>query len=230
MLDFDGTILDTEQPVYQSWAELWQRHDVELSRSRWQAVIGTDGVFDPWTELQQLVGRSLDPALLEQRRQRRDSLQAGYAAREGVLEWLAEARRLKVAVAVASSSPVDWVAGHLERLRLGEHFEVLVCRDDLIPAKPDPTSYREACRRLGARPAWSVAVEDSRHGVAASRAAGLYTVAVPHPLTADLDLSGADVIVPSLASLSLGDTLRRARQRHPHGGEPGDRSDTTPSP
>ncbi|HEX3424829.1 MAG TPA: HAD-IA family hydrolase [Acidimicrobiales bacterium] len=223
MLDFDGTILDTEQPVYQSWAELWQNHDVELSRSRWQAVIGTNGVFDPWMELQQVLGRRLNPALLEQRRQRRDALQAGYVPRDGILEWLAEARRLKVAVAVASSSPVEWVAGHLERLGLGEHFGAVVCRDDLVPAKPDPTSYREACRRLGARPAWSVAVEDSAHGVAAARAAGLYTIAVPHGLTADLDLSAADLVVSSLSSLSLGDALRRARQRDPHGGEAGDR-------
>jgi HAD superfamily hydrolase (TIGR01509 family) len=212
-LDFDGTILDTEQPVYQSWSELWEEHGVALARVRWQAVIGTDGVFDPWAELQREVGGPLDPVLEVRRRARRDELQAAYAPRAGVLEWLSEADRLGVAVAVASSSPAPWVQGHLDRLNLADRFALLVCRTEVIPPKPDPTSYREACYRLGANPAWSVAVEDSIHGVAAAVTAGLFTVAVPHGLTVDLDLSAADVLVASLDELTLTETLGRACER-----------------
>jgi HAD superfamily hydrolase (TIGR01509 family) len=186
---------------------------VELDRTRWQAVIGTDGVFDPWAELQRELGRTLDPVLEGRRRARRDELQAAYVARPGVLAWLGEADRLGVPVAVASSSPGAWVEGHLERLGLAERFALLVCRTDLIPPKPDPTSYREACHRLGVVPKWSVAVEDSTHGVAAAVTAGLFTVAVPHALTVDLDLSAADVLVASLDDLTLSEVLGQARSR-----------------
>jgi HAD superfamily hydrolase (TIGR01509 family) len=210
VLDFDGTILDTEQPVYQSWAELWHDHGVELDRDRWQEIIGTDAGFDPWVELQRRVGW-LDPSLLERRRDRRDWLQLAFVPRDGVLVWLDEADDLGVAVAIASSSPEAWVLGHLERLGLADRFALVVCRSDTVPPKPDPTSYREACQRLGARPRASVAVEDSSHGVAAAVAAGLFTVAVPHPLTVGTDLSAADLIVPSLAALSFADVLARAR-------------------
>jgi HAD superfamily hydrolase (TIGR01509 family) len=213
VLDFDGTILDTEQPVYQSWAELWAEQGVDLARARWQAIIGTDAGFDPWTELQVELGRALDPALQERRRIRRDQLQAAYRPREGVLEWLGEARQLGVPVAIASSSPVEWVRGHLDRFGLGSEFAVLVCRDDVVPPKPDPTSYREACQRLGADVHRSAAVEDSHHGVAAAVAAGLFTVAVPHGLTNDHDLSAADLVVSSLATLGLADVLDRAARR-----------------
>ena len=92
---------------------------------------------------------------------------------------------------------------------------MVVGRDDLVPAKPDPTSYRRACAELGADPWRSVAVEDSRHGVAAAVAAGLFTVAVPHRLTADLDFSQADVVAASLGGLALADVLRQARARGP---------------
>jgi HAD superfamily hydrolase (TIGR01509 family) len=213
VLDFDGTILDTEQPVYQSWAELWQEHGVELARVRWQALIGTDAGFDPWAELQRTLGRQLSPDLEERRRLRRDELQAGYVPRLGIVSWLDQADRLGVPVAVASSSPAGWVTGHLDRLGLGGRFAALVCRDDLVPPKPDPTSYRGACERLGALPRRSVAVEDSPHGVSAAVAAGLFTVAVPHGLTADLDLSAADVIVASLDDLELADALAWAAAR-----------------
>ena len=215
MFDFDGTILDTEQSVYQSWAELWQEQGVELSRRHWQGIIGTDAGFDPWIELERAVGVSLDPALQDRRRDRRDELQATYVPRDGVVTWLEEARRLGLPVAVASSSPIEWVQGHLRRLGLDGFFVTLVCRDESTPAKPDPTSYRLACRRLGARPRWSVAVDDSPHGVDAAVTAGLYTIALPHGLTADLDLSRADVVTASLAGLRLADAVAAARARPP---------------
>lgn len=213
ILDFDGTVLDTEEPVYRSWAELWAEHGHELPLEQWQAVIGTDGVFDPWIELQHRVGRPLGPSLLARRRARRDELQRSHPVRDGILEWLAEAERLDVPVGIASSSPRDWVSSHLERLGLTRHFSCLVCCDGVIPSKPDPTSYRLACDQVSADPAQSVAVEDSPHGVRAAVAAGLYTVAVPHGLTAGLDLSAADIVVESLADLRLGDVLQDAKAR-----------------
>jgi beta-phosphoglucomutase-like phosphatase (HAD superfamily) len=39
--------------------------------------------------------------------------------------------------------------------------------------------------------------------VAAAKAAGLWCVAVPHALTAGLDLSAADAVVDSLADVTL---------------------------
>jgi HAD superfamily hydrolase (TIGR01509 family) len=213
VFDFDGTILDTEEPVYRSWAELWREHGHELALDTWQATIGTDDAFDPWTELEARVGAPLDPALQVARRARRDELQAGTTPRPGVVAWLDSAARLGVPVGIASSSPSPWVEDHLHRLGLRHHFACLACRDDAVPAKPDPTSYRVACERLGGRPAWSVAVEDSPNGVAAAAAAGLFAVAVPHPLTDGLDFSAADVVVTSLEVLSLGAALARARAR-----------------
>lgn len=209
VLDFDGTIVDTEGPAFGSWAELWAEHGVVLARDEWQRIIGTDEWFDPWAELERRLGRPLDPSLQDRRRARYARLQDGQL-RAGILDWLAEAGRLGVPVGIASSSPLDWVESHLERLGLRSHFACLACRDDVVPAKPDPTSYRLTCQRLGADPSLSVAVEDSPHGVAAAVGAGLFTVAVPHGLTADLDLSAADLVVESLGELRLTDVLARA--------------------
>ncbi len=213
VLDFDGTILDTEASLYRSWAEIWGDHGHQLERADWQRNIGGDDQFDPWAELEARVGRRLDPALRERRRLRRDEIQAREPIRSGIHRWLAEAAVLGVPVGVASSSSHEWVASRLELLGIRDRFATLVCRSEEVPAKPEPTSYRLACTRLGIDPARSVAVEDSPNGVAAARGAGLYTVAVPHPLTADLDLSGAHLVVDSLDEVSLADILKRALSR-----------------
>jgi beta-phosphoglucomutase-like phosphatase (HAD superfamily) len=127
--------------------------------------------------------------------------------------WLEDATELAVPVAIASSSPEEWVESHLIRLGIREAFQTLVCAGRRVPAKPDPTCYLIGCKQLGADPVHSVAVEDSPHGVVAATAAGLYTVAVPHPLTVDLDLSLADRIVDSLEQIALADALSAAAER-----------------
>ncbi len=209
-MDFDGTILDTEEPIYRSWAELWSAHGTELSLAEWQAVIGTEATFDPWAELERRLTHPLDPALQEHRRSRRDELQARHDLRPGVRAWLEEARRMAVPVGIASSSPAEWVEAHLTRLGIREFFSCVVCASGAIPAKPNPTSYRVACELLGSDPTRSVAVEDSPPGVAAAVAAGMYTVVVPHGLTANLDLSAAHLAIESLETLTLAEAIARA--------------------
>jgi putative hydrolase of the HAD superfamily len=215
VLDFDGTILDTEESLYRAWAELWADHGQQLALADWQRSIGTDDGIDPGTELELLLGHPLDRSLHERQRARRDEILVRLGPRPGVLEWLSEAGDLNIPVGIASSSPLEWVDGHLLRLGLRSGFSCVVCRNDEIPAKPSPASYLVACERLGADPSRSVAVEDSPHGVAAAVAAGLFTVATPHGLTDRLDFSAADLVVGSLLDLSLSDALDRASVRPP---------------
>ena len=213
VLDFDGTILDTEESLYRSWVELWADHGHGLTRAEWQVNIGTEDVFDPLGELESRIGRSVDETVQARRRLRRDEIQARHGPRRGVLRWLAEAEQMGIPVGIASSSPVEWVESHLHRMALRRYFSCLVCRDVDVPAKPALTSYLLACEKLSADPRRSVAVEDSPHGVAAAVAAGLFTVAVPHGLTSDLDLSAADLVTGSLDDLSLSDALRWAARQ-----------------
>lgn len=214
VLDFDGTIVDTEESLYRSWAELWADHGQELALSDWQQNIGTEDVFDPWNELELRLAHPLDPGLHDRRRSRRDEIQASHGPRPGVVDWLSEAGDLKIQVGIASSSPRPWVEGHLETLGVRDRFACLVCSNDAIPAKPSPLSYQLACEHLGADPSISVAVEDSLHGVTAAVGAGLFTVATPHGLTETLDFSDAGLVVSSLQELSLRDALTRASDRH----------------
>ena len=123
-----------------------------------------------------------------------------------------EARRLGLGLGVASSSDRRWVEGHLERLGLHAHFDVIRCADDVPRVKPDPALYRAVLDAMGVRPEEAVALEDSPNGVLAAKRAGLACVAVPNPLTARLDLSAADLRVASLAELSLPELLTRLRR------------------
>jgi HAD superfamily hydrolase (TIGR01509 family) len=209
VFDFDGLVLDTELPVYRSWSEVYEQHGVELELDVWQSIIGTDS-FDPMEYLEAKLGRSLDwEPIQARRRARRDSLQAREVARPGVLSWLSSALDLRLALGVASSSPRVWVVDHLTQLGLLDRFGCIRCRDDVGVAKPSPDSYLAVLDAFGLEPDEAVGIEDSVHGVTAVKAAGMRCIAVPNALTQDMDFSAADLVLDSLADLSLADALAK---------------------
>jgi len=57
IFDFDGLILDTEGPIFQSWQELYQFYGCVLSLSDWANILGTyESSFDPEAELERQTG------------------------------------------------------------------------------------------------------------------------------------------------------------------------------
>ena len=52
------------------------------------------------------------------------------------------------------------------------------------------------------------AIEDSPNGVKAAQAAGICCVAVPNPITRNMDLSFADVIIDSLSGVTLEEIMQ----------------------
>jgi HAD superfamily hydrolase (TIGR01509 family) len=204
IFDFDGLILDTETPEYLSWLKIYEEHTVSISIEEWAICIGTSNVLDPHAILEGRAGKGFDRVeLSEQVRERRMDLLAREKLLPGVLDVLNEARALDLKVGLASSSSRSWVVGHLESLGIADRFHTIKTREDVDHVKPDPALYLRAVEALGVQPADAIALEDSYHGLCAARAAGLFCVAVPNPMTRHLPLHEADLLLRSLEELSL---------------------------
>lgn len=211
VFDFDGVLVETEEPEYLAWRQIWSEAGLDLMLDEWCAAIGTVpelGGFDPYLELVSRSGQTFDQEeVLARRRALAARVTGTLPLRPGIDFWVKEAVGLGLKTAIASSSTRRWVAGHLDRLGIGGEWPHLVCFDDCGAAKPDPTSYREACRLLGVDPRAALAVEDSRHGLTAAKSAGLRTVAVPTKMTAGMDFSDADLVVLDPEAKTLGEVL-----------------------
>lgn len=213
VFDLDGLLVDTESSDHAAWARAWRDWGHELPRDAWVARIGSDGRgFDPLAALAERVGAGFAAAAFQTaRRAHRDVLLAELdRPLPGVLELLDAADALGLRRAVASSSDRAWVEARLAHAGLADRFEVLRCSDDVPRVKPDPDLYLAALAALGTQPAQAIAFEDSPNGVAAARAAGLFCVAVPGPMTRGLDFSHAHLVLTSLAEVRLEELLELA--------------------
>jgi HAD superfamily hydrolase (TIGR01509 family) len=214
LFDFDGLLVDTEGPRFRAWRDVYAEHGHEFELDLWIQNVGTlDEPFDPAGRLVELTGLPLDAAELDARRRELElELVAAEELRDGVGPLIEEAERRGIAVAIVSSASGRWVRSHLERLGLEQVWGTIVCADgDLERAKPAPHLYLEALEALELRADEAIAFEDSLHGVRAAKAAGIFTVAVPNLVTAGLALGEADLVVDSLADVSLDALLGRAK-------------------
>jgi HAD superfamily hydrolase (TIGR01509 family) len=213
VLDFDGLIADTEGPEYRAWQETWAEYGHELTLDEWVQCIGTNSAdsWHPLTALAERMGAGFDPDEANRRRQARHH-PVIHALRDplpGVVDLLTQAEAAGLSCAIASSSGDDWVPVLLAQVGLADRFAHLSIFDGTCPAKPAPDLYLRACAALGVAPGEAVAFEDSPNGIAAAKAAGLWCVAVPHEITRGLDLSAADLVLPTLEGVALNDLFAR---------------------
>jgi HAD superfamily hydrolase (TIGR01509 family) len=208
VFDFDGLILDTEEPIYQSWLEVYQAHGEDLPFERWVQTVGsTNAGFHPQHHLEERLGRLLPKEVLDRRISRRTEMILAQEVLPGVTRRLEEATAMGLKVGLASSSTSDWVSGHLARLGIFDCFDCMRCRDQVANAKPEPDLYLAVLECLGVPASEAFAIEDSPNGVLAAKRAGMRCVAIPNSITAGLDLGQADVLLRSLAEVTLSELL-----------------------
>jgi HAD superfamily hydrolase (TIGR01509 family) len=210
VFDFDGLILDTEEPIYRSWLEVYEAHGESLPFERWVQIVGsTTAEFHPQHHLEERLGRPLTQEAIDRRIVRRTELILAQRLLPGIIQHIDAAKWLGLKLGVASSSTRDWVSGHLDRLGILGRFDCVRCRDDVTNAKPAPDLYIAVLDCLGVSASEALAIEDSPNGVIAAKRAGMRCVAIPNSITSRLDLSAADLVLRSLAEVTLQDLLQR---------------------
>jgi HAD superfamily hydrolase (TIGR01509 family) len=216
IFDFDGLILDTETPDYQTWQSIYREHGFELPDDEWGKIVGGWGIstFDAAAHLSVLSQGRLDSVSLRDRhRSEAFALMLSQPVLPGVIETLQEAKRLGLKLAIGSSSPHSWVDTHAKRLGIFDYFDAVVCEDEvgIGRTKPYPDVYLTALKQLQVQKNEAVVFEDSPNGVRAARTAGIFVVAIPNPVTSLLTFEGANLTLRSLKDLSLHDLLNKVK-------------------
>jgi HAD superfamily hydrolase (TIGR01509 family) len=204
VFDFDGLIVDSETPEYEAHRQIFAEHGETLTPEEWLEEVGTVDPQRNWfARLGRRIGRPLDIAALREEKRRRFWTVAKMEPMPGVRALLDQLTAAGVPLALASSSEASWIRKATMMLDVTRYFQTIVTGEDVTHRKPHPEAYLKAAARLGVPPARCVAIEDSEHGLAAAKAAGMKTVVIPHWLTALQDLSAADLRVASAEALNL---------------------------
>ena len=116
----------------------------------------------------------------------------------GAVEFLDLLTARNIPFGIASSSHRQWIDPTLKRLGIFDRFPVICTGDDVDDrTKPLPDVYLLAAKQLGVDPAKSMAIEDSKNGIRAAKAAGMTCIAIRTDMNVHQDLTEADAEVRS---------------------------------
>jgi len=118
--------------------------------------------------------------------------------RPGVHRFMKEAMDAGLKIAVTTTSNEKAAKAITEKVLSDIKFDLVIAGDMVSKKKPDPEIYNMALSKLGLQNDEAFVVEDSKNGLAASKAAGLKTIVTTNHYTEQEDVSAGDVIVSCL--------------------------------
>ncbi|WP_281271922.1 HAD family hydrolase [Microbacterium bovistercoris] len=203
--DMDGTLIDTEPYWMAAETVLVESYGGTWTHEQALQLIGS-GLLDSARvfqaagvdlEAQEIVDRLTDSVLEALRTQ-------GVPFRPGARELLADLRAAGIRTALVTMS-LRRMASDVVDLIDFDAFDLVVAGDDVELPKPHPEPYLRAAELLGVDIADTVAIEDSRTGVASGVASGAVTVGVPNLIP--LDGLGAHELWETLAGRTADDVI-----------------------
>jgi HAD superfamily hydrolase (TIGR01509 family) len=204
IFDMDGVLADSEPLYLQGINEVLKDFGLAITEDDHNALLGA-AVGPTWDFI---FAKYSPPASYDDCVARYDQTMVRLLSRPrhplpGVRELLLELRRRGVPRALASSSRPNWVKALLESTGLDGLFDVLVSSTAVDNGKPAPDIFLHTAKMLRVEPARCVVLEDSRTGVLAAKAAGMYTIQVRAASTALPPLPEADLVLERLSDFPL---------------------------
>jgi len=183
LFDFNGVIIDDEPLHMQAWRQMLAPLGITFSDEEFFGELLGIPDYDFLRRVLAMNQRTLgadEIARLHEAKNARynELILQGNLDSPGVLDFVRD---------LAAHAPLGVVSGalrgeivhHLDRLGLRDRFQIIVAAGEYPACKPDPAPYRLGLQALNAatgraiEPAHTVVVEDSGHGVASGRAAGM---------------------------------------------------------
>lgn len=119
----------------------------------------------------------------------------------GLVELLEKFKSNKIPMAVASSSDAETIRIILEKSGLKNYFQHTVSSSETGKSKPEPDVFLHAAKLLGVQPRNCVVIEDSKNGIKAAKAAGMFCIAYSGADSTNQDRSEADAHINHFSEL-----------------------------
>ena len=200
IFDMDGVLVDSEPLHIATDFETLHHYGAHIEPEELHEFAGVEAM----TVYRRLRERFAIPAAAGEMLEHKNALLYRRLEREapavaGLREMVEELNELDVLRALATSSGRALAELVLGRLGLGAWFAASVCGDEVSASKPAPEIFLTAAARLGVEPGECMVLEDSAHGVAAARAAGMIPIGFVNPKSGTQDLSAAKLRISSLS-------------------------------
>ncbi|MCB2288687.1 pyrophosphatase PpaX [Clostridium sp. CS001] len=175
LFDLDGTLLDTNELIIQSFKHTYKTH---LNKD-----VDKDEIIKSFGEILKITldrefGEHSDEAIKTYRNFQVENFEKLIAIHQGVKEGIIELYSQGYKLGVVTSRLNDSAIRGLKHFGLMEYFQSIIGADDTDKHKPDPTPAFMALKEMGGKPEETMIVGDSPFDILCGKNAGIKSVAV----------------------------------------------------
>lgn len=196
IFDMDGVLVDSEPFHVQTEKRMFRKIGIDISDEEHAGYMGT-ATDVMWKQITAKRNLSLDIAEITAL-----TIQEGLPyfnslekinPMPGLVDLLEKLKVKKIPLAVASSSDTETMRVILEKSGLRKYFHHTVSSSEVGKSKPEPDVFLHAAKLLGVAPVNCVVFEDSKNGIKAAKAAGMFCIAYSGANSGEQDSSLADM-------------------------------------
>ncbi len=178
LFDLDGTLVDTNEVIVQSYQEAFKTHFVELSFSKAEIVdlIGPPlrTIFNRFTDQTAKVDQAIETYLGHYKSHEHDL----FSLYPDVIKVLKTLKTQGYRIGIVTSKFSKSAMPSVEHFNLMPYFDTFVALEDVKAPKPDPEGVLLAMDRLQAEPENTIMIGDNQSDILAGQNAGVYTAGV----------------------------------------------------
>ena len=203
IFDFDDVIAATATYHGRIESDILNRYGVNISPAE---LYSTYTGARPADFLNNLINKPIKRAdigaLLEEKREKLNQfVKKGIPEVPGAIDLIRRLHRAKYKLAIASSSPLDFVRSLTKRYKIEKYFLHITSADEVGVGKPDPAVFLLTAKKLKVAPANCLVIEDGVKGMIAAKRAGMKCIGLVRRQIAEN--YPADLLVKSLDKVSL---------------------------
>lgn len=179
IFDMDGVIVDNHAWHFRAWVEFGKRHGIVITKEEFGKYFGSTNQL----VLNSLFGNNItadDILRMENEKEAiyRELYKPFIKVVDGLPEFLHQASKKGIPIALATSAPFENVKFTLEATGLENYFSIITDSSMVTLGKPDPQVYLITALKLGVQPSECIVFEDSVPGILSAKNAGMHVIGV----------------------------------------------------
>jgi len=178
IFDFDGVIVDSEH--------VWREAEMEVFRRAGHQLTAEKVASNSGKKVEDLVAEHQKQFSFNEAKAKQlikdiytyvqEEMNKNPAATPGLYQAVDFFLSRNYKLAIASSSPINFIKKVLKNLSLADVFNIICSGQDEEYAKPHPAVYLAACKKLELQPSQVIAIEDSLTGLISAKAAKIFCI------------------------------------------------------
>jgi pyrophosphatase PpaX len=176
LFDFDGTVMDTNRVIINSWQHTFRT--IAGEERPIEDIVATFGEVLYDTMARFFPDVPVNESAEIYRSYHRENFGPMISVFPGVRELIEELKARGYTLAVVTSRLPATTTEGLEKYGLAGCFDLVVTCEDCKKFKPDPEPVLVALEKLGKKPEEAMMVGDTMHDIRCARAAGVRSVLV----------------------------------------------------